>query len=335
MRRGTFSQVTLYVALLTIALLTVPAWSQPPGGRSIFGDWQVKVPFGERDMDVILSFTRSGPDGDWTGQWISAWGMNQLQDVTFEDGALTFTHVARFGDNEYVSDFKGTVEDGTLTGTLSGERGDVEVKGLRRRRLSPAVGRWQLNYKVGDRDITSTLVVTPTKEGELQAKWESQWGQNEITDFTVERRNISFQRKSQMQDRQWESTFEGTLQGDTLTGTIQSQMGDIEVQGTRVGGPAIGTWNLDVDTEWGRLQQRLIINPDLTGLYGTLPLRKVELTDGKLTFSLTVPFGDQEFQMDFAGKIDDTKLTGTMTTSRGTQDIKGTKVVRQRRRPNN
>lgn len=332
MRRGTFFKVTLCVCLLTTTLLTAPVWAQPPGGRGIFGDWQVKVPFGERQMDVILSFTR-GPEGGWAGQWISAWGMNELKDVRFEDGNLRFVHVARFGDNEYTSTFSGTIEDGKLAGVLSGERGESDVTGQRRPRMSAAAGRWELKFKMGDRDVTTTLVVTPGKEGELDAKWDSEWGQHEITNFSSERRNIRFKRKSQIQDRQWESTFDGTLEGDTLTGTIQSEMGDVDVQGTRLGAPAIGTWNLDVNTEWGDLKQRLVVNPDLSALYGTIPVKQVELKDGKLTFGMVVPFGDQDFTMDFAGKIDGARLTGEMSTSRGAQEIKGTKVVRRQGRP--
>jgi len=121
MRRGTFSQATLYACLL-MALLTAPVWAQPPGGRGIFGDWQVKIPFGEREMNVILSFTRTGPDGEWVGQWISPFGMNDLKDIKFEDNTLRFVHVARFGDNEFTSTFSGTVEENKLTGVLSNTR---------------------------------------------------------------------------------------------------------------------------------------------------------------------------------------------------------------------
>ena len=334
MRRGTFSKASLCLCLLTATLVTAPAWAQPPGGRWIFGDWQVKIPFGERQMDVILSFAPAG-EGVWAGQWISAWGMNELKDVQFEDGKLTFVHVARFGDDEYTSTFKGTIEEDKLTGVLSGEQGDADVTGRRSPRISPAAGRWEMKYTLGDREVTSVLAVRPDAEGRLSAKWESQWGEHEITDFSVERRTIRFRRKSKIQDRQWESTFEGTLQGDGLTGTVKSEMGDVEIKGARLGAAAIGTWNLDVMGEWGTVKQRLLVHPDMTGLYGTIPVNKIELEDGKLTFGLVVPFGDDEFTMDFAGKIDDTKLAGQMTTSRGSQEIKGVKVVRRGRRPGN
>ena len=39
-------------------------------------------------------------------------------------------------------------------------------------------------------------------------------------------------------------------------------------------------------------------------------------------------FGDQTFEMDFAGKIEDSKLTGELSSSRGSQKLTGTKLVR-------
>lgn len=317
--------------VLCCCLLGAVGWAQPPGGgRALFGDWEIKVPFGQGEMPVILSFRPSQENG-WTGQWITGMGVNDLQDLTFEDGNLSFVHIARWGDNEFKSTFKGAVEEDKLTGVLSSDRGEQNITGQRRRRMSRAAGSWKMDFKVGDRDITTTMVVAPDKEGQLHAEWQSEWGEHKITDFTYERGAVSFKRQSTFQDRQWDSTFEGTIQGDALTGTIKSEMGDMEVQGTRIGAAVIGTWNLDVETEWGDIKQRFIVNPDMTGLYGTIPVKKVALNDDQVSFKMVVQFGDQEFEMDFAGKLTDGKLTGEMTTSRGTQKITGTKVVRPRR----
>ena len=328
MKRETFSKVVLCCSLL--CLLAAPVWAQPPGGRGIFGDWQIKVPFGEREMNVILSFTRD-QEGNWAGQWISGWAMNELKDVKFDEGKLSFVHTARFGDNEFTSTFDGVIEEGKITGVLSSDRGDSDVKGQRMPRTPRAVGTWEMKFKVGERDITSKLVITTDKEGQLQAQWQNEWGEHKITDLTYERRSLSFKRHSKMQDREWDSTFEGTFAGDTLTGTIKSEMGEIEAQGTRVGAAAIGVWNLDVTAEWGTVKQRLLVNPDMTALYGTIPVKKINLEGDNMSFRMVVPFGDQEFEMNFAGKIAETKLTGEIKTDRGTQEIKGMKVVRPRR----
>lgn len=54
-------------------------------------------------------------------------------------------------------------------------------------------------------------------------------------------------------------------------------MGEAEVRGARLGAPAIRTWNIDVAGEWGTAKQRLVVHPDLSALYGTLPVKRVEL----------------------------------------------------------
>lgn len=330
MKRETFSKVVLCCSLLALTLLAVPGWAQLPGGRAIYGDWQVKVPFRERQMDVILSFTRDR-EGNWKGRWIGAWAMNELKDVKFEEGKLSFVHTARWNDNEYTSTFNGGIEDGKLTGLLSRDQGDSNIEGQRSPRTPRAVGNWEMTFTIGDRDVTTNLIITANKDRQLAAQWQSEWGEHEVTDVAYERRNLSFKRKSKFQDREMDSSFEGTFEGDTLVGTIKSEMGDVEAKGTRVGAAAIGTWNLDVTAEWGNVKQRLQVNPDMTGLYGTIPVKKVDLKDGNVTFKMVVQFGDQDFEMDFAGKLDEGKLTGEMTTSRGSQKITGTKVVRQRR----
>jgi hypothetical protein len=192
-----------------------------------------------------------------------------------------------------------------------------------------------MKFKVGERDITTTLAVKTDKEGKLVGQWQSQWGEHEITDMAYERGTLNFKRKSKIQDREWESTFEGRVRADALTGVIKSEMGDIEAEGKLIGAAAIGTWNLDVETEWGTIKQRLRVNPDMSALYGSTPIKKINLEGDQVSFKYSFQFGDQEFESSFKGKIAETKLTGEMTTSRGTQKITGAKVVRRPRRRSN
>ena len=56
------------------------------------------------------------------------------------------------------------------------------------------------------------------------------------------------------------------------------------------------------------------------------------LEDGKVSFKIVLEFGDNKYEMDFAGKIEESKLTGELKTSRGTSKVTGTKVVRTYRR---
>ena len=324
-----------------MSLLSVPVWAaeeaparRGPGGRGMFGDWDLKVKFGERDMNVILSFSRDEA-GTLTADWIGFWGVNRLQDVAFADGKLSFVQVASFRDETFRSTFKGTVEDGELKGVLSGDRGDSEVTGKRRPRTSRAAGTWELSYKMKDQDITSALVITSDDEGELSADWKSDRVQVEVSDINYQRGTLTFKRKTTIDGSQRDSTFEGTIDRQTglLEGTITPSEGEpVAVKGKRIGQALIGTWNLDITYEQREYKQQLRVNPDMSGMYGVLPIKKIELKDNKVTFEAKWEFGERSFEMSFGGKLADEKLTGQITTSRGTQKIEGSKVVRRFRR---
>jgi hypothetical protein len=190
-----------------------------------------------------------------------------------------------------------------------------------------------MTLKMGEREFTSTLVVKADKEGKLSAQWQSRRGESEITDLQYERGNLTFKRKSTYQNRERESAFEGTVRGDTLSGVMKSERGEITIEGKLIGAPVIGTWNLEVTSEqWGSRKQRLRVNPDMSGLYGAIPIKKINLEDDKVSFMIFLEFGEQIFEINFEGKVEDSKLTGELTSSRGSQKVKGTKVVRTFRR---
>ena len=185
---------------------------------------------------------------------------------------------------------------------------------------------------MGEREFTSTLVVKADKEGKLTGQWQSRRGESPITDVQYERGNLTFKRTSTYQGNQRESTFEGTIRGDTLSGVMKSDRGEITIEGKLIGAPAIGTWNLEIASEQGSRKQRLRVNPDMSGLYGTIPIKKVNLEGDQVSFETVLKFGEQEYKMSFEGKLEDSKLSGELTTSRGTRKVKGTKVIRTFRR---
>lgn len=113
---------------------------------------------------------------------------------------------------------------------------------------------------------------------------------------------------------------------------MKSERGEITVEGKLVGAPIIGTWNLEVASERGSRKQRLLVNPDMSGLYGAIPIKKINLENDQVDFLTVLKFGDQSFEITFVGKLEDAKLTGEITTSRGSQKITGTKVIRTFRR---
>ena len=329
MLRHRLSVVVLLAAMMIGSVYSAERPAAPGmGGMFIFGDWVVKTTFGERQFESILSFTR-GAEGAWIGQWISFWGVNDLKDVRFEDGTLTFTQVMPGPDGQAMtSTFAGKIEEGRLVGVLKNNRGEMPMAGQRRRRASRAVGDWELKYTIADRDVTAGLVIRDNETGELSGQWKSTFGESVISDLKYDRGELTFKRTSKFGDQQMESVFEGRLGRDGLTGTIKSERGEIPVTGALRGGDLVGTWMLDMASEQRNYKQRLVVNPDMTGLYGSMPVKEVTLQEGVAKFMLTMEFGDQKSEMKFDGKIVDGKLVGEMKTSFGATKVVGTKVVR-------
>ena len=337
MKNQTSHKVLLFYSLMALFVLFAQTPSQSAESRrgGLYGDWMVKVDYDGRQMESILSFSRNN-EGEQIGQWISFWGLSDLKDIKFEEGKLSFTRENRNRDGQTItSKFTGTIQDGKLSGTLSSDRGELTLEGERSERMPRAVGNWEIKYTIGEREITSMLVIETDKNGELKVQWQSQRVKHVITDVQSERGSLTFKIKSSMEDREWESTFEGTISRNALSGILKSERGEIPVEGERIGASLIGNWDLEITSDQGSRKQRLRVNPDLSGLYGSTPIKKVNLEDGKVSFKITLEFGDREFEMSFEGKLEESDLTGEITSTRGSQKVTGKKVVRTRRNRNN
>ena len=336
MKQQAFFKLVLYCSLMVLIMLSVQVRAQSSTSRrgGLYGDWQIKYEVGGRQRESILSFSRDR-EGNRTGQWISFMGLSELKDLKYEDGQLSFARVSRNRDGQStMSKFTGTIQDGKLSGTMSSDRGEYKLEGKPSPRVPRAVGSWKMTLKREDREFTSTLVVKADKEGKLTAQWRSERGELEIADVQYERGSLSFKMERKSEDRQWEAAFEGTIERetDTLSGVIKSERGEMKAEGKRIGAPLIGTWNLEATSERGARKQRLRINPDMSGLYGAIPIKKVNLEGNQVSFKIVLAFGDQTFERSFEGKVEDSKLTGELTSSRGSQKITGKKVVRTFRR---
>ncbi len=332
MERKALLKIVLVCLLVVSFILPVPALAQRPQSRrgGLYGDWQIKMKFGEREVESILSFSRN-QEGQYVGQWISFFGMNELKDVKFEDNKLSFTQVMRFRDQERTSKFTGTIEQGELSGLLISDRGETEIQGKQAPRILRGVGSWEMKIKAGEREYTGTLAITADKEGNLSGMWKSSRGESKVSDLKYEDRKLIFKRTIQRENSQMEMAFEGTVGYNSLEGVFKSDRGEAAVEGTRVGASLIGTWNLDIESERGARKQRLRVNPDMSALYGPTLIKKINLDGDKVSFKYVRQFGDQEYETSFEGKIAESKLTGELKTSRGTSKVTGTRRTFRRR----
>ena len=250
---------------------------------------------------------------------------------------ITFKLINDMGDQVYESNFVGTLEKGVLAGELSNYDGEIRTEGKRIKRMPMVMGSWNMSMKMGDREFNTVLVVSQDKEKKLQAEWQSQWGEHEISDVQFKDGKLTFNRVSKFSDREWKTTYEGTLKGHTLTGKFSSQQGEITAEGKRVGAALVGKWDLTMTSDQGTRKQRLTVLPDLSARFGALPIKKIGLEGRKVSFEMSLPFGDNEYELGLEGKIKGGKLTGTFTSSQGTSEVSGVKIrpVRRKKKATN
>ena len=91
--------------------------------------------------------------------------------------------------------------------------------------------------------------------------------------------------------------------------------------GLRAQGDVTGEWDIKMDFNGREMLATLTITkkPDgsLAGRWGSAELSDVKLDGGKLTFSRTLRFGDNEFKQTYAGTVKDGAITGELSGDQG------------------
>jgi len=323
MKQVSIFKTVVFLGLITL-LVPLAQGSAGPAKRGITGNWQVKADFKGREMVSILSFSKD-KDDKLTGEWISFWGLTELKDIEFEGNKLSFVQVYQIDERESRVKFVGAIKRGKLSGVMSGDKEESKVEGERIPMIPRAVGNWAMNVKVGEREFTGTLAVRSGGDGKLTADWQSQWGEHEISDVEFKNNKLTFTRKSRVQEQQWESTFEGTVKGNALTGTFKNERGDVAAEGKRIDAVIVGKWDLETKSESDSHKQRLQVNPDLSGYYGPIAIKKIDFKDDQIAFNTVMTSGERKYEISFKGKLNRNKLTGEVTTSRGTREVTGQK----------
>jgi len=309
-------------AILVVLALGIP---QALAAEDISGEWELASDFNGRQMFSTLTIAK-GADGALTGKW----GSTDLSNVKLDGDKLTFVRTTKFGDREFTMNFAGTLKDGKLTGTASNDQFESTVNGTRRKPESPAVGQWDLSYRIGDRDVTAKLTVSQKPDGALDAKWTSQMGESTISNVKFQEGKLSLTRKAKFNDNEFEMTFEGTVQGDKLTGVSKNDQFEVAVTGQRFGAALIGKWELTTTTDQGTRTSALIVRGNLSGRYesfgGEIPVKDLKLDGNQVSFKVMMGFGDQAQEREFKGTLDGKALKGQMTSPNGTREITGKKL---------
>ena len=295
--------------------------------EDITGQWEMKMDFGGRESFATMTISKKA-DGGLTGKW----GSDELNNVKFADGRLTFTRIITFGDSEFIMEYAGTLRDGKITGQMSSDRGEFAVNGSRKKPMCPALGQWNMKFNIGNRETTGKLTLSGKPDGTMTGKWDGEYGEHTISNVKFEDGKLSYTRKSKVRDFEFETNFEGTIKGHKLDGVFKSRQGEIPATGERIGAPLIGNWELTTTSERGPRTRMLTIFSDMTGRYesfgGEIPIKDLKLEGDQVTFIIEMGWGDRTFKLDFKGKLEGKSLTGQLVSERGTTEVAG-KMIKE------
>jgi len=315
----TWAGAVVLVCLLLVQTSLVAA-------QEITGQWEITMERDGRTSYATLTISKNA-DGTLAGKW----GTSELSNVKFQDEKLTFVRTIRFGDQEFTMNYSGTLKDGKLTGLLSSDRGEYAANGVRLKPMPPAVGVWDLAYKIGDRDVTARLTVSQRPDGALDAKWTSQMGESVISNVKLQDGKLTFDRAAKFNDREFTMTFTGIAQGDKLTGVSKNEQLEVPVTGQRFGAALIGQWEWTSTSERGTRTGMLTIRSDLSGRFQVrdveVPVKDLKLEGNQVTFAIEMNMGDRTSTRNFKGTLDGNALKGQMTSEGSTFEATGKKLA--------
>lgn len=165
-------------------------------------------------------------------------------------------------------------------------------------------GKWKVTVDMGGTLVPSDLIVTANDDGTLSGKIVSSLGEAELNNVTFEGDTLAFTQSFGEGETALVMKFEGTLDGDSFSGMLSSEMGEMAVEGKRDPG-IVGAWTLTSNSQLGEITRPLTINDDMSATYGDYEVTDLALEGSTLTFKVSVNVDGQEIPLEFSGDQND------------------------------
>lgn len=354
--RGRFHQTnrTLAACAIALALSATLCAAQPStGGGSgagrdltkigpslvrsggIAGEWDIEMEFDGNARSAKVSFSSEG--GKLTGKWSSQRGEDELQNVEFENGSLSFTR--SFGGGQFELNFEGKIDGNSLTGKFVIPQGEAAVTGSRAggASLGDVLGRWEIDWNDSEFvELGFSLIPGPgilalaEKDAGLVGTWSDSEGDGELSAVRFVNGHITFIRRGIIDGEPFRFGYKGVAEGDKMRGYILLfNLGEVEANGRRIadaapgsssgGGLLIGAWEMESVSQLGTLKRIIRITSPTTGTYESedekFEMRDIKIDGASLSFSVTVNVPDLgAMPLDFKGKLEDGTLTGEFSS---------------------
>ncbi len=292
------------VALFTVAIVVAgAAFAQELDPT---GDWDIEIDMGGTPMMASLTVTKND-DGTYSGTLNSPMGELTLEKVTYVPGeSLSFNETVGEGDTAMEFKFEGTFSGpDTFEGVLESAMGPMPIKGKRAVFESPIAGLWKITSESQLGTLERDLVVY--KKG--KAKYVTEEQSFDVENLTVEGDAVTFDVTLDIQGQELALAFEGTYEGDTLTGQFMMDgSAAAEVSGTRAPAPGIesvsGDWDILADTPLGELVAKLTLAEGASKMVtdeGESEVTNLDIDLDYVQFDVTVIFEGGEYEVTFEG----------------------------------
>jgi hypothetical protein len=191
------------------------------------GQWDINFSVGDMDINAKLIISKT-KEGKLEGKWTEQMGEHKISDVKFEDGKLTFTRKSKVEDMEFENTYEGTIKKNILTGMLKG--GDM--------------GQWQADGKRIGQELIGTWEITSVSDfGTRKTKMKifpNLTGRYEFFDSEIPIKNLKLEKDKVTFilevgfGETFELDFKGKLDGKTLKGQMESDMGTSDITGKKI-----------------------------------------------------------------------------------------------------
>jgi len=123
-------------------------------------------------------------------------------------------------------------------------------------------GDWDIKIALGDREISSTLRIVQTDNGQLAGTWTSRRGESKLSDVKFKAGELTFKLNRSSGDRSFTMEFKGRLDGAALKGEFTTSRGTRKATGKRgMGGASdVGRSSL-ISTDLSKPSRTEVITP--------------------------------------------------------------------------
>ncbi|HJQ33721.1 MAG TPA: amidohydrolase family protein [Pyrinomonadaceae bacterium] len=238
-----------------------PAAAAPAGGANASGTWALNVNLGSsanerQELSATLTLQQQGER--LTGSLQGQLGSGTIASGTFTGSDINFTVPvtlpapatqttdAIFTGTITGNQMSGTVQivgrgPGTFTGTRAGgppaggttPGGTTPPGGARTAAAGPSLGgTWSITTQAGQQQIPGTLVLEQ-RGGRLTGRVETPFGNADITEGSANGNSFRVTANLNIEGQSTDVTFEGTINGNQVSGNVTSARGTFPFSGTR------------------------------------------------------------------------------------------------------